>query len=264
MRIYRVKVGVIFSLFILIGMALVFYTPAQESEEGYEARLERGKKIYEIHCLICHGSEGDGRGPLNTIRRVEMSGRVLEIFPRDLAMGVFRFRTTPTGCLPTDNDLMTIISEGIPRSFMAPFKDKLTRDEITTVIEYIKTFSSRWEYEEPCEPVAINKPQWVGNEKSVKKGEKVYKDMKCGECHGYKGKGDGPKSNDLRDDWGKPILPFNFATGDLKRGSTPENIYITFTTGLDGTGMPSYEDSLNEEDRWHLVSYTLKLMGMTE
>jgi mono/diheme cytochrome c family protein len=92
-------------------------------------------------------------------------------------------------------------------------------------------------------------------------GEKVYKDMKCWECHGNEGKGDGTKANDLKDDWGDKILPFNFTTGTLKRGSSPENVYLTFTTGLDGTGMPSYEDSLNEEDRWHLVSYTLKLMG---
>ncbi|MEE8547439.1 MAG: hypothetical protein V3S63_04970, partial [bacterium] len=60
------------------------------------------------------------------------------------------------------------------------------------------------------------------------------------------------------------ILAFNFTTGALKRGSSPENVYITFATGLDGTGMPSYEDSLKEEDRWHLVSYTLKLMGLVE
>ena len=91
--------------------------------------------------------------------------------------------------------------------------------------------------------------------------EKIYKDMKCWECHGNEGKGDGTKANDLKDDWGDKILPFNFTTGTLKRGSSPENVYLTFTTGLDGTGMPSYEDSLNEEDRWHLVSYTLKLMG---
>ncbi|KJU87161.1 hypothetical protein MBAV_000646, partial [Candidatus Magnetobacterium bavaricum] len=38
-------------------------------------------------------------------------------------------------------------------------------------------------------------------------------------------------------------------------------INTTFTSGLDGTGMPSYQDTLKEDDRWHLVSYTLKLMG---
>jgi mono/diheme cytochrome c family protein len=31
-------------------------------------------------------------------------------------------------------------------------------------------------------------------------------------------------------------------------------------TGLDGTPMPSYEESLSEEQRWDIVSYCLELM----
>jgi cytochrome c oxidase cbb3-type subunit 2 len=111
----------------------------------------------------------------------------------------------------------------------------------------------------------VKRPSWVGSPASVEKGKQVYKDMKCWECHGEEGKGDGPKSDKLKDDLGRPIVPFDFTTGKLKRGTSPGNIYITYTTGLDGSGMPSYEDSLkNEEDRWHLVSYTLKLMKMVK
>ncbi|MGD9223783.1 MAG: hypothetical protein PVH22_11075, partial [Desulfobacteraceae bacterium] len=65
----------------------------------------------------------------------------------------------------------------------------------------------------------------------------------------------------LKDDFQRKIVPFDFTTGELKRGTSAEAVYITFSTGLDGSGMPSYEDSLKEEDRWHLVSHTLKLMG---
>jgi mono/diheme cytochrome c family protein len=145
-----------------------------------------------------------------------------------------------------------------------PSHDDVSKMDKKDVIEYLKTLSPRWEEEDSCDMIAANKPGWVGNAESVMKGEKVYKDMKCWECHGDEGKGDGTKANDLKDDWGDQILPFNFTTGTLKRGSSPENVYLTFTTGLDGTGMPSYEDSLNEEDRWHLVSYTLKLMGQVK
>jgi mono/diheme cytochrome c family protein len=129
------------------------------------------------------------------------------------------------------------------------------------LVEYLKTLAPRWEEEDPCEVIEAKKPDWVASADSIMKGEKIYKDMKCWDCHGNEGKGDGTKANELKDDWGDKILPFNFTTGTLKRGSSPENVYFTFTTGLDGTGMPSYEDSLNEKDRWHLVSYTLKLMG---
>ncbi len=251
----RVLLIVCLFLFPLTSVVL-----AQENDDEYAALVESGKKVYEVRCLLCHGSKGDGNGPVGIIRRAERNGRVLEIVPRDLTMAVFRFRTTPTGCLADDQDILNIINNGVPRSFM-PAHEKIPIQEREAVKEYIKTFSYRWEEEDPCEPIAVVKPEWVGSSKSVDKGKIIFKEMKCGECHGYEGKGDGPKSNDLKDDWGKQILPFNFSTGDLKRGTTPENVYITFTSGLDGTGMPSYEDSLNEEDRWHLVSFTLKLMG---
>lgn len=247
----------------VIFLVMLFFSAgaqAQDNEDNADSGNEEGRKAYEVRCLICHGANGDGNGPAGVIRRVEQNGRMLEIYPRDLTMAVLRFRTTPTGCLPDDSDLINIIDNGVPRSFMPPHRE-LPQAEREAIKEYIKTFSYRWEEEDPCDPIEVKKPEWVGSAKSVDKGKIIFKDMKCGECHGYEGKGDGPKSNDLKDDWGKPILPFNFATGDLKRGSTPENVYITFTSGLDGTGMPSYEDSLNEEDRWHLVSYTLKLMG---
>ena len=251
--------------FIIFGLSLIILVfaieaMAQDEEAEYEALIESGKKVYEERCLLCHGENGDGNGPAGIIRRSEKSGRVLEIRPRDLTMAVFRFRTTPTGCLPDDKDLLDIISRGVPRSFMPPHEEVLSSEEKEALKEYIKVFSYRWEEEDPCDPITVGRPLWVGSADSIEKGKKIYQDMKCGECHGYEGKGDGPKSNDLKDDWGNQILPFNFATGDLKRGSSAENVYITFTSGLDGTGMPSYEDSLNEDDRWHLVSYTLKLM----
>ncbi|MBF0473992.1 MAG: cytochrome c, partial [Nitrospirae bacterium] len=85
--------------------------------------------------------------------------------------------------------------------------------------------------------------------------------MKCVECHGNEGKGDGPKSNTLKDDWGDQVIPFDFTSGATKMGFDPKNIYKAFSTGLDGSGMPSYGDSLSEDERWNLVSYTLKLMG---
>ncbi len=227
---------------------------------GDGADVKPGEKLYNTRCAPCHGKKGDGNGAAGVLRKEEAGGRILEIRPRDFTLGLYRFRTTSSGCLPSDDDLLRTITNGIPRSFMTNLKD-LPLEERKALREHIKTFSSRFTEDQPCEPIKAIRPPWVGSEDSVKKGKVVYKDMKCWECHGETGKGDGTKSNDIKDDWGFQILPFNFLTGDLKKGSAPEDIYMTFTTGLDGTGMPSYEDTLNEERRWHLVSYTLKLMG---
>ncbi|MCL4456306.1 MAG: c-type cytochrome [Nitrospirae bacterium] len=229
---------------------------------GAEAKKnDPGKKVYEERCQICHGAKGDGKGLVGVMKRSEKTGRMINVEARDFTLAVFRFRSTSTGCLPVNEDFISLINKGIPRSFMPSHKDQLSMEEKKALAEYIKTFSTRWKEEEPCKSIPVKKPRWVGSRSSVEKGKKIYKEMKCWECHGDDGKGKGPKSDTIKDDWGKPIVPFDFTTGATKMGDAPENVYTAYTTGLDGTGMPSYEDSLKEDERWHLVSYTLKLMG---
>jgi len=254
---------------LLISIIIPFSVAAQDEAAGededaaYEALLEKGKQYYNVNCRLCHGEKGDGKGFVSTIRYSEKNGRVLTTYPRDFTSGLYRFRTTSTGCLPDFEDLKNTIKGGIPQSFMPP-QVGISNEDLEAVTEYIMSFSFRFEDEDPCEVIVAKKPDYVASSQSIDKGKVVYNNMKCWECHGYLGQGDGPKSLDIKDDWGKQLLPFNFISGALKRGSTPENIYMTFTSGLDGTGMPSYEDSLSEDDRWHLVSYTLKLMGLTK
>ncbi len=253
----------------LVILSLAFVNPAMSQDDSDDGNIELGEKAFNVRCAICHGLEGNGKGLAGTIRRVEKNGRMQVVYPWDFTNAVFRFRSTPSGCLPKDEDLLGIISRGIPISLM-PSHDHLPMEEKKAIVQYLKTFSEIWEeeeeeeYEEDCQPVAVNKPDWVGSVESIAKGEVIYKKMKCWDCHGHKGTGDGPKASGLKDDWGRVMLPFNFTSGELKRGSSAENVYSTFTTGLDGTGMPSYADALNEDDRWHLVSYTLKLMKKLE
>ncbi|MBF0318056.1 MAG: c-type cytochrome [Nitrospirae bacterium] len=245
-------------LMLLLCMMLLCAAPVVAAED--EAQVKHGEKVYKVRCMVCHGKNGDGKGAAGVLRKEEATGRIIDIRPRDFTMGLYRFRTTATGCLPSDDDLLYIITNGIPRSFMPSLKE-VPVDDLKAVRSYVKSFSSRFQEEQPCEAIVTKAPGWVGSADSVNKGKAIYKNMKCWECHGETGKGDGSKSEDIKDDWGEQILPFNFQTGDLKKGSRPQDIYMTFTSGLDGTGMPSYQDTLNEDDRWHLVSYTLKLMG---
>lgn len=248
--------GKIYPLSILVILSLLFLDAVSNAADPQTLKL--GKTVYQRRCAFCHGQKGDGKGQAEFVYK-KAKGKVWKIYPRDFTLGVFRFRTTPSGSLPTDEDLLRIIEQGIPRSSMPAARD-LSKEEKIAVIEYIKTLSPRWKEEGSGTPIKTTRPPWVGSPESIEKGKLVYKEMKCWECHGEKGRGDGPKSDIIKDDWKKPILPFDFTIGALKRGTKEEDIYYTYTTGLDGTGMPSYEDSLSEEDRWHLVSYTLKLM----
>jgi mono/diheme cytochrome c family protein len=239
--------------FLLFGIACI-------TTQAVEAGEAEGKQIYQANCAECHGDQGDSKGFVCYTTKVEKNGRQIVTYSRDFTAGVFKFRTTSTGCLPLEEDLEGTLKRGIAPSFMPSFQD-LSAQQTEDVLGHVMTFSERWEEEDPCDPIPINKPYFVGSPASVKRGEEVYKQMKCWECHGDTGKGDGTKSNELKDDFERKIVPFDFTTGELKRGTSAEAIYITFSSGLDGSGMPSYEDSLNEDDRWHLVSHTLMLMG---
>lgn len=241
------------AVFLLFGVAVV-------NTQAVNAGEAEGKQLFIANCAECHGEQGDSKGFVCFNTKVEKSGREIVTYARDFTAGVFKFRTTSTGCLPLETDLEATLKRGIAPSFMPPFQD-FSPQETADVLAHVMTFSERWEDEDPCDPLPIVKPYYVGSPESVNRGTEVYKQMKCWECHGDTGKGDGTKSHELKDDFGRKIVPFDFTTGELKRGTSPEAIYITFSTGLDGSGMPSYEDSLSEEDRWHLVSHTLTLMG---
>src|SRR5207247_2095034 len=68
-----------------------------------EDLIARGKEEFEEHCIGCHGVRGDGNG---------LAATFLFPRPRDFTIGVFKFRSTPSGSLPTDGDLFRTITRG--------------------------------------------------------------------------------------------------------------------------------------------------------
>lgn len=142
------------------------------------------------------------------------------------------------------------------------------------VIQYIK-YELAVDRSDPEEPYhyfveePAEAPMYIGmapepSEDLVKHGKEVWQQAKCWECHGNSGKGDGDKSRELEDDFGYPILPADLTAGLYKSGPSVKDIYRTVTTGLSGTPMPSYGDSLPEEDRWALAYFVLSLSAFTD
>jgi DMSO reductase family type II enzyme heme b subunit len=206
-----------------------------------------GKTVYTKNCSPCHGVEGKGDGTASVY---------LNPKPRDFARGVFKFRSTQSGSLPTDADLHRTLQNGMAGSAM-PSWDRLTEKERNDAIAYIKTFSERFKREVPGEVLTI-KEKLESSPELIAEGKAVYRLMKCWFCHGPAGKGDGPSSNTLKDDWERPIKAYNFTkAGAFKGGGKPEDIYRTFSTGIDGTPMPAYTDALlyAQESFADLASY---------
>lgn len=218
-----------------------------------EDLLALGREVYETRCVGCHGTKGDGNGPAATF----LSPR-----PRNFTLGVFKFRTTPSGSLPTDGDLYRTVTRGVRWTAM-PTWHELPDKERLAVVTFIKTFSTRWKEEKPEPPVVIGDPPKATPE-LVARGKDLYQKAKCFQCHGDTGKGDGVSAPDLTDDLKFPIRPADFTRGQFKGGSSVQDVFRTMSLGLDGTPMPSYADSMNEEERWAISYFVLSLSAFKD
>ena len=254
------------SVFLLL--AVLFFgwgTPlhADESEPGESEMAEpveevlptddlaAGKVLYEKLCISCHGVEGDGDGP---------AADFFEPKPRSFKKAEYKYRTTPKGALPTDDDLFRAIARGLPGTGMPDWADKLNKKKINQVIKYIKTFSDKWDNQQgPHDVIPVGEPV-ASSEESIEKGKKQFTALGCTLCHGAEGRGDGATASVLTDHRGDPVYPRNLSKNWLFRGGgETKDIYMRINTGLNGTPMPSFADQLDNEQSWDLANYVRSL-----
>ena len=209
---------------------------------------QRGAEVYRRYCVTCHGERGDGSGEFAAYTTPK---------PRDFRQGTFKWRSTPSGSLPLVSDLERTIRDGVYWTTMPsffPLRERARRD----VVAYIQTFSPRWTSDQAAAPLAIA-PEPAHTPESVTKGRAVYEKQNCAQCHGDRGTGDGPAAKTLTDDWGNPIPPFDLTKGHMKGGSAGADLYRVFMTGLNGTPMPSFVESIAPDEAWDLVHYIQSL-----
>ncbi len=235
--------------------------PSSPMPEVSDALLDEGELIYFRRCSFCHGLLGDGEGP---------AAEFMDPRPRDFTLGTFKFRTTQSGELPLDVDLFRTVSRGLPGTGMQAFdsdliKNGLSEAERWAVIAYIQTFAPEFEDEE-LDPAKTGKVVSLPADRPaygpelVAKGKAVFERAKCWECHGKQGRGNGQKAFDRKDDWGFPIRIRNVThPWKIKGGANVEDIYMRFSTGINGTPMPSFVKALSEEDRWYLANFIKSL-----
>lgn len=217
-----------------------------------------GNELYASQCATCHGEEGAGNGP---------AAEYLFPAPRDFTKARYKIRSTPGGELPTDDDLFRTITRGIPGSAMPSF-EFLGEEQRKSLLSVLKSFAmvktqkmtfNRFEKYGAPQPIQVSEAPAESPE-LVAGGQAVYKKMGCANCHGDTGIGNGPAAAGLKDESGWPIPPANFARGIFKGGDSVKDIYLRFTTGMNGTPMPSYSDTLPDKDRWALAYYVKSLV----
>ncbi len=136
--------------------------------------LNAGKESYTHYCRACHGDKGDGHGP---------SALGLRPPPRDFTQGKFKFAAVESGSLPNDADFRRIVTRGLHGTAMLPWE--VPAEELSNIIQFIKTFSPKWQKEKPGKPLESAPDPWVGQEAAgIQRGKELYHvTTQCAGCH---------------------------------------------------------------------------------
>lgn len=236
-------------LLVLVALCSVVTSAAAQEASA-------GKEPYDRWCAGCHGVEGNGAGPA--------AGTMLPR-PRDFTSGLYQIRSTASGALPTDEDLAHVIDQGMPGTAMPGWRDNLSADDRSAVIEYIKSFSSFFErQQDPLEPVDIGDAP-DASEEAIAEGREFYEKIECWKCHGAAGRGNGPSAPTLEDDQGFAVRAADLSENwNFNGGGTTEDIMRRLMVGLNGTPMPSFADLIDaefmtREQLWHVAQYVRSL-----
>jgi mono/diheme cytochrome c family protein len=106
--------------FMIVNLMLTAFAAA--ATEPSPSGAEAGRRIYEQHCMECHGSQGRGDG----VKAATLSPR-----PGNLVSAATSAKS--------DKDLLKIIANGRPRTAMPAWKDRLSEEDQRGVLRYIRS-----------------------------------------------------------------------------------------------------------------------------
>lgn len=113
------------------------WTWLKEGLSEQQAKIRAGQRLYQEHCINCHGIAGAGDGP---------TAKYLDPRPRDFRRGVFKWKSTQYAAKPTRDDLLQIIRNGANGTSMAPYR-MLSDAKLDQLVEYVVYLSKRGEFE---------------------------------------------------------------------------------------------------------------------
>ncbi|MGB0452732.1 MAG: c-type cytochrome [Bacteriovoracaceae bacterium] len=237
--------------------------------------LNKGKLIYTEYCMPCHGESGDGNG---------VAAKGMQVPPRNLKLGIYKFGRVVAGELPHDDDFFKILDEGLHGSAMLPWD--MTDGAKHAVVQYIKTFApDAWEGKDKTlgeKLVAGKDPFGMAHKTAaIELGKEVYHAVaQCQTCHRayvtkdelnkYSMKYNDEPIEEFEDDLYKIKLqetehgylniPPDFTWHHVRSARTVPEIYVRLLAGVGGTAMPSWKDTLSDQEIWAVSYYVKDLM----
>jgi mono/diheme cytochrome c family protein len=253
-----------------------------EPAANFDRRLHfrRGQAVYMKRCVQCHGVSGDGQGPVSA----QLYPR-----PRDYTSGVFKFTSTSYGEKPRRDDLLRTIRRGVIGTSMPSFQ-LLPRADVEAVVDYVLILThrgelefqlateatdmeevtdeavpglidivrSRWSPEQTMATFPLTPEPLLTAERAAL-GRQAFLTKGCSKCHGEDGRGH-TKDNIGKDTWGHATRAADLTSGMLRGGHEPVDVYRRILNGINGTPMPGFRGSLEQEPEtiWNLVAYVLQ------
>jgi mono/diheme cytochrome c family protein len=247
--------------------------------EADRARLKLGAQVYAYRCQQCHGVGGTGQSSLT---------QYLDPKPRDYTKGIFKFTSTPYNAKPRRSDLLRTVRRGVSGTSMPSFDD-LDPEDLEAVVDYVIYLSQRGELEQELvqlaqdeeeladdlvqESVDTVRNRWTEAQSqlvmpvtpmpamtadTIAKGRELYLQQVCNKCHGVDGRGGLAGNIEIgKDAWGHETAAADLTSGLYRGGGRPIDIYRRIYSGINGTPMPGFAQTLaNEPDNfWYLVHF---------
>jgi mono/diheme cytochrome c family protein len=233
------------------------------------ASSSSGRELYQRHCVVCHGAQGDGQG---------QAAYLLSPLPRDFGSGRFRLVSTQNS-VPSDDDLVAVLRRGMPGSAMPPF-EWLPDEDLASLALYVRELAhagilrgledyaeEEGEDFDEAEALSIAAERTTPGDvlgldaapdpsaSLIARGKELYA-ISCAQCHGADG-----RAREVDVQWnedGSPTRPRDFTAGIFKGGSSPADIVRRLRCGLPGSPMPATALE-RSEDAWALASYVASL-----
>jgi cbb3-type cytochrome c oxidase subunit III len=203
---------------------LVLFTVSIPEAAANPPPAYEGRRLYVSYCQLCHGTGGEGDGPL---------AKVMKISPADLTTTIrSRSDTILTKIITgegrqtiTGRDRHNLLSDSMPE-----WKDVFSESQVKALIAYLRFLGS-------------SKHDLMGDPEA---GMRLYQKY-CQVCHGEEGDGDGIMTKLMG------IMPMDHTNPDETSSIDNEELVKSI---LDGKGrfMPAWRGILTQDDVEALVS----------
>jgi len=90
-----------------------------------DVSVERGKKVYNTQCALCHGEKGDGKGDL----------------AKEMTLTLSDFTKPDALAKRTDGELLAIISTG--KDPMPSQKGRMTESQLWNLVNYLRALGGK-------------------------------------------------------------------------------------------------------------------------